>query len=154
MFVQSYGNGWSSSGGVAVEHRPYRGPGRHYSVPEVAGKTLIMKRPDDDPEPDRDPPMVRTPDYDASHEGAAKAGLTKKNIQAKLLVVWYRAGEKGLTDEECAEAAALTDACYWKRAGELRAQGKIQYNGEKRKGRKGVSQKVSVYVVEEPRDAR
>jgi hypothetical protein len=140
MFVQSYGNGWSSSGGVAVEHRPYRGPGRHYSVPEVAGKTMIVKRPD--------PPMVRTPDHDTSIEGAATAELTKESVQLKLLAAWYRAGEKGFTDEECAEAAGLTDACYWKRAGELRAQGKIQYNGEKRKGRKGVARKVSVFVEE------
>jgi hypothetical protein len=90
--------------------------------------------------------MVRTPDYDTSHEGAAKASQSKETVQRKLRAAFYGAGPKGFTDEEAAEAAGLEDTCYWKRCGELRTVGAIQYNGEKRKGRKGVDRKVSVFV--------
>jgi hypothetical protein len=139
-----------------VERRPYRGPGRRYSVPEVP-KHMTIPQPEPEPEPEEprepprpraDPPMVRTPDYDTSHEGAQKASESKENIQRKLLAGFYGAGEKGFTDEECAEATELTDTCFWKRCGELRAKGYIEFTGEKRKGRKGVNCKVSRYVAE------
>lgn len=93
--------------------------------------------------------MVRTPDYDTSIEGAAKANETKENLQTKLLAAFHGAGPNGFTDEQAAEAAGLVDSCWWKRCGELRAQGRIAYTGDKRKGRKGVDRKVSAFVQEE-----
>jgi len=94
-----------------------------------------------------DPPMTRLNDHETSIEGAAKASETKETLQAKLLRAWYGSGERGFTDEEAAEAAGV-EGCWWKRAGELRAQGKIKFTGEKRKGRSGVHRKISVFVNE------
>lgn len=143
--MKSYGNGWVRPGAVATQERVHPGHIRRPHEPEAVIRRDPLPAPTVAPV---DPPMTRNPDYDTSHEGAAKAELTKENIQQKLLVVWYGAGPKGFTDEEAAEAAGLTDTCFWKRAGELRAQGKIKFTDEKRRGRKGVARKVSAFVTE------
>lgn len=144
--MKSYGHGWVSPAGAAVaERKPYTGPHR-YSVVQPQDAKTVYVQPPTMWMVQQDPPMVRNPDHDTSHEGAAKASETKETVQRKLLAAFHGAGAKGFSDEEAAEAAGLTDTCYWKRCGELRKAGSIQYTGEKRQGRKGVSRKVSAFV--------
>jgi hypothetical protein len=70
-----------------------------------------------------------------------------------MLLQWrdaHRAGENGLTDEEAAERAGLLGSCSWKRAGECRAEGWIQWHpdGSVRKGHARVNRKVSVITAD------
>lgn len=95
---------------------------------------------------DFSPGRTRNPDHPTSIEGAKSIGYRAGSQKARLLSVYQRAEEAarlwatdpGLTDEEAAGMANLTRTCYWKRCGELRADGKIVPTGETRLGNAGV----------------
>lgn len=90
------------------------------------------------------PPRTRTGDYETSNEGAIKVAH-RATAQARALLTMFDVNHvHGLTDEQAADAANLLQSCYWKRCGELRAQGLIEYNGETRVGLAGVRRRVSV----------
>lgn len=90
----------------------------------------------------------RRDDYDTSASGAGDVSRRAPNQRMMLLQVWSSAGVKGLTDEEAAEAAGLLEinSCYWKRSGELRSSGYIEWHprGFTRVGLAGTSRKVSL----------
>lgn len=91
---------------------------------------------------------TRRNDYDSSIEGAEAVTRRAPNQRQRLLLVFYRAGDMGLTDEEAAALAGLDGSCYWKRCGELRTVGLIAFTGQKRVGRAGVSRNISVITEE------
>lgn len=72
----------------------------------------------------------------------------KPSQKYQLLRQFRRAGDVGLTDEQAAENAALTRACYWKRCGELRKDGLIAFTGDKRVGGAFVPRAVSIITPE------
>lgn len=98
-----------------------------------------------------EPPRTRTGDYETSNEGAVKVA-TRAGAQKLELLKSFNEFPKGLTDEEAAIVALLRHTCYWKRAGELRAAGLIEYTGETRVGAAGVRRRVSV-ITERGRSA-
>lgn len=97
-------------------------------------------------------PNIRTGDYATSVEGAVNVAKRAPNQRAHLLAAFYFADVIGLTDEEAATDCGLLDACYWKRCGELRADGLIEFTNNVRTGRSGTSRKVSV-ITERGRSA-
>jgi hypothetical protein len=84
-----------------------------------------------------------TGDHDTSIEGARAVNSRATSQRAVLLQEFAAAGPPGLTDEEAALAAGLTGSCYWKRCGELRRRGLIEFTDESRVGDAGVRRKVS-----------
>lgn len=72
------------------------------------------------------------------------------NQQMRLLAEYPAAGERGLTDEEAADAAKVpVRSNFWKRCGELRVAGLIEQQvvaGKPvvRKGTSGIDQMVCV----------
>lgn len=89
------------------------------------------------------PPRTRTGDYETSNEGAVKVAH-RASAQKRDLLWAFADFPEGLTDEEAAAVSLLTHSCYWKRCGELRADGLIEYNGETRVGNAGVRRRVSI----------
>lgn len=90
---------------------------------------------------------TRNNDYATSIEGAEKVTERAPNQRKYLLAAYWYADEKGLTDEEAAENSGLLDCCYWKRCGELRADGYIEFTDRVRPGAAGTNRKVSVITV-------
>jgi hypothetical protein len=88
------------------------------------------------------PPRTRTGDYETSNEGAIKVA-TRAGAQ-KLLLLTFFCQFGDCTDEEAAAGVGLLNSCYWKRCGELRAAGLIEFTGETRIGAAGVRRRVSV----------
>lgn len=88
-------------------------------------------------------PRTRTDDYSTSVDGAESVKMRATSQQWKLLVVFASWGHLGCTDEAAASGAHLTRSCYWKRCGELRQMGLIEFTGEKVKGEAGVPRLVS-----------
>lgn len=89
---------------------------------------------------------TRNNDYATSVEGAAHVAGRAPNQRMRLLAEYARDeeyGGNGLTDEQAAEYAALLGSCFWKRAGELRASGAIEFTGETRVGASGVRRNIS-----------
>lgn len=93
-----------------------------------------------------DPPRTRTGDYETSNEGAADVASRADAQKLHLLKIFALGGNSkwGLTDEEAAFRADLQQSCYWKRCGELRAAGLIEFTGEHRVGAAGVRRRVSI----------
>ena len=91
-------------------------------------------------------PNVRTPDYATSIEGSVAVAKRAPTQKMKLLRAYAYAGERGFTDEQAAHYAGLLGSCFWKRAGELRADGYIaQPEGDPvRRGTAGVSRIICV----------
>jgi hypothetical protein len=87
---------------------------------------------------------TRNDDYATSVEGAADVAKRSPNQRTRLLSAFFYADEKGLTDEEAAQACGLLASCYWKRCGELRADNFIAFTGETRVGQSGISRNISV----------
>lgn len=75
---------------------------------------------------DWSPGRTRTPDH-ATSEAGAIAVAVRAGSQKHALLTAYAAVAPwlGLTDEEAATLCGLDRACYWKRCGELRAEGLI-----------------------------
>lgn len=92
---------------------------------------------------DYQPGRHRNPDHDSSIDGARMAGNTSKNFRDQLLLEFSYVPETGWTDYEAGRAAGLLDTCYWKRVGELRLLGFVEFTGERRKAPSGVARKVS-----------
>lgn len=90
---------------------------------------------------------VRNNDHATSMAGAEKVAKSAINQKDRLLTMYYAAGWVGLTDEEAATGTNLLASCYWKRCGELRADGLIETNGDVRKGTAGVIRNVSVITA-------
>jgi hypothetical protein len=89
----------------------------------------------------------RAEDHESSVAGARAARRTGRNQRSRLLEAWIAAGPEGLIDEEAADKAGLliTGVCHWKRAGELRALGYIEWDGRRRrKSTHGVLSRISV----------
>lgn len=82
----------------------------------------------------------RKDDWSTSVEGAKSVAL-RAGTQKRRLLEAYAEGAT-LTDEEAAERAELTHTCYWKRCGELRDLGYIEFTGETRTGGAGVQRIV------------
>lgn len=83
-------------------------------------------------------------DYDSSVAGERKVEESSHTVRRKLRAAYQRAGTAGLTDEQAAFNAGVLDTCYWKRCGELRHDGVIEWSGHSRKGLSGVQRKISV----------
>jgi len=92
---------------------------------------------------DYQPGRHRNPDHESSVDGARAAGGTSKRFRDQLLLEYSYVPGTGWTDQEAGRAAGLLDTCYWKRTGELRALGLIEWTGERRKAPTGVARKVS-----------
>lgn len=90
-----------------------------------------------------EPPRTRTGDYETSNEGAVKVA-TRAGAQKLELLKSFAINPHGLTDEQAADIAKLNKTCYWKRCGELRAAGLIEFTGDTRVGVAGVRRRVSV----------
>lgn len=88
----------------------------------------------------------RHPDHVTSVEGARDVTRRAPNQRLQLLQVWGRHRIDGLTDEEAATEAGLSRSCFWKRCGELRAEGHLVEHPDEakgyRKGAAGVRRKV------------
>jgi len=90
---------------------------------------------------DFSPGRIRNPDHETSIEGARAIEYRAGSQKARLLEA-YRHYPLGLTDEAAAAREGLLHTCYWKRCGELRADGKIIPTGETRMGSAGVQRIV------------
>ena len=88
-------------------------------------------------------PRTRSNDYSTSIEGARAVSMRAGSQKARLLAAFDMYEASGLTDEEAAVQSGVT-GCFWKRCGELRALGMIEFNGQKRIGEAGVQRLVSV----------
>lgn len=95
-------------------------------------------------------PNVRNNDHATSVEGAASVAERAPTQRMRLLAVYAQADPTafptaydGLTDEEAATVGGLLGSCYWKRCGELRHLQLIEYTGETRTGKAGISRKIS-----------
>ena len=86
---------------------------------------------------DFSPGRTRNPDHETSTEGARQVAYRAGSQKARLLEAYSRYWS-GLTDEDAAAYAGLLGTCYWKRCGELRADGKIVPTGQTRMGSAGV----------------
>lgn len=102
-----------------------------------------------DPNPQRG--RVRHDDYSTSIAGAADVAKRAGGQKAQLLAAFAQAGPEGLNDEEAAERADLPiRSCWWKRCGELRDMGLIQFltdadgNEITRVASSGLARKVSI----------
>lgn len=87
---------------------------------------------------------VRTGDHETAFEGAADVTARAPTQRKQLLGAFFVANAYGLTDEQAANWASLRNSCFWKRCGELRRDGLIEFNGEARPGGAGTNRKVSV----------
>lgn len=87
---------------------------------------------------------VRAHDCATSAEGAANVGNRAWRQRDRLLAAFATSPIHGLTDEQAGHAAGLETSCYWKRCGELRAEGLIAATPETRKGRAGISRTISI----------
>lgn len=88
----------------------------------------------------------RKHDRDTSVEGAESVAYRAGSQKDKLLKAYATAYPKALTDEEAAELAGLPmTSCYWKRAGELRQDGKIVELSTTKKGSAGVQRILCVF---------
>jgi hypothetical protein len=95
--------------------------------------------------PDYHTGRVRRDDYPTSIEGA-KSVAYRAGSQKALLLAAHRAHPHGLNDYEAALAAGVSlVSCYWKRCGELRADGKIIETEETSPGQWGDPRLVSRY---------
>lgn len=93
-------------------------------------------------EPQQIDQRYRNGDHAASEAGAADVSFRASSQKAKLLLVFRQTSE--LTDEEAAEAAGLNmRSCFWKRCGELRALGLIEFTGGTKVGSAGSSAGLS-----------
>lgn len=89
----------------------------------------------------------RADDYASSRAGAIAAARSGRGQRVRLLEQWVKAGDEGLIDEEAAIGAGLLlpGVCHWKRSGELRSLGHIEWDGSRRrKSTHGVLSRVSV----------
>ena len=75
--------------------------------------------------------------YSTSVEADSHMTPSAPTLRAKLLEMYVKAGNDGLTDDEAARDAGVLDTCYWKRCHELRQQGLIVNTGRKRIGLSG-----------------
>lgn len=68
----------------------------------------------------------------------ADKGISEKapSIREVIHQAYIKAGDRGLTDDEAAQATGMLDTCYWKRCNELRQEGFIVDTGHKRMGLK------------------
>lgn len=99
---------------------------------------------------DLSPGRVRRDDYATSKEGARSIAYRAGSQKARLLTAYRGAGDLGLTDDEAAARAGLSaTTCYWKRCGELRADGAIAATGATRMGAAGV-ERIVCRIAEEP----
>jgi hypothetical protein len=96
---------------------------------------------------DDSPGRTRRRDHATSRAGADSVAYRAGSQKARLLAEYRGAGPEGLSDEEAAKAAGLLASCYWKRCGELRADGMIVATGETRTGAAGVSRIVSRVTI-------
>jgi hypothetical protein len=92
-------------------------------------------------------PNTRTGDYATSVEGAANVATRAPNQRTRLLWAYFYAAEAGLTDEQAAQFCGLLNSCYWKRCGELRRDGYIQFVPRVRPGASGTNRNVSVITT-------
>jgi hypothetical protein len=95
------------------------------------------------------PGRHRRDDHATSLEGARSVSYRAGSQKARLLEAYRMAfvnGWGGLTDEQAAGIVGLERACYWKRCGELRADGRIVPTGEERRGEAGVMRIVCRYT--------
>jgi hypothetical protein len=91
---------------------------------------------------------TRRGDYATSKAGARAVSFRAGTQKALLLRAFADAGPSGLSDDEAAQNAGLSPtSCYWKRCGELRAVGLIQFTGEERQGSAGVDRMVSTITA-------
>jgi hypothetical protein len=99
---------------------------------------------ENEPEDEETRSRHRRDDYDSSKEGAKAVKRWAAGHKNRLLIQ-FDVNPDGLNDEEAAEKAGLLDACYWKRCGELRKLGFIEYPEDEpmRKGRKRISRMIS-----------
>lgn len=89
----------------------------------------------------------RNDDPATSHAGARDVALRANTHKAVLLRAYLEAGDGGLTDEQAGERSGLAarrGCCYWKRCGELRADGLIVVTETTRTSSAGSEQRVSV----------
>lgn len=90
---------------------------------------------------DYSPGRTRTGDYATSNTGAQDVSYRAGSQKALLISAYanaYATGYGPLTDEQAAEWAVLpARACFWKRCGELRADGLIAYTGDQTVGSLG-----------------
>jgi hypothetical protein len=88
---------------------------------------------------DTRPGRARATDPATSHTAADSVAYRSRSQKARLLAAYGhdyygRNGEVGLTDDEAALRAGLERSCFWKRCGELRADGMIADTGTTRRG--------------------
>jgi len=93
---------------------------------------------------------TRNNDHATSIQGAVQVGGRAATQRIRLLHAYgdaeplgFPSAFDGLTDEEAAQACGLLNSCYWKRCGELRADGLIEFTGGTRPGAAGTARKVS-----------
>ena len=94
---------------------------------------------------------VRHDDHTTSRSGAASVSRRAGGQKAKLLAAFASAAYDGLTDEQAAERAGIDfRSCFWKRCGELRDHGLIQFATDAagheltRTASSGIPRKVSI----------
>lgn len=96
-------------------------------------------------EPDYRNGRHRNPDWVTSVKGAESVAYRAGSQKALLLAAYKDAYPLGLTDDEACVAAGLPlTSCYWKRAGELRADDAIVV-GPSRQSRQGGEQRIECY---------
>ena len=77
---------------------------------------------------DESPGRARKGDYETSKAGAKDVQPRAGSQKAKLLEAFRQAHPKSLTDEQAAILAGVPMmSCYWKRCGELRDLGLIEW---------------------------
>jgi hypothetical protein len=91
---------------------------------------------------------TRSGDYATSAQGAQDVAKRAVSYRMRLLAEYGEMhdisdGQGGLTDEEAAYQCGLLGSCYWKRCGELRADGLIEFTGDTRVGVAGTSRNIS-----------
>lgn len=134
--------------------------------------TLFGDDPEPDPEPEAPrpshwdfddpaveaslvPKRVRRSDPATSAEGAKAVSIRAGSQKAKLLRAFADADADGvtLTDEDAAARAELpVRSCFWKRCGELREAGLIEFTGDTRMASAGVNRNLS-RITEAGREA-
>ena len=104
---------------------------------------------------DESPGRARKDDYDTSKAGAANVQLRAGTQKTKLLEAFRQASPKSLTDEQAAILAGIPlTSCYWKRCGELRDLGLIEWvmlpdgTHEMRDGSQGTMRNTSKAVLD------
>jgi hypothetical protein len=102
-------------------------------------------------DPNQQSGRVRRDDHSTSIAGADDIAKRAGGQKAILLSAFADAGSDGLNDEQAAERAGVNmRSCWWKRCGELRDLGLIQFlfdaqgNEITRVATSGVARKVSV----------